>query len=395
MMRYVLSLICGLSLVACGGKDEPTTQKQLIEKPQLSNPKEDPKAQPKAEPTPPALPPAPGEENPPKADAPKTTTRPDALYMAQRSVAEWAVPSSDYLQKLDLDALILDGKANGIDLKTLAPYIRLYSTMPGATERYVFTDEDMAATTIQDLRYDSQARALTFELSYKGIPSRTRLKLELDKMAYFDARVKLRSDFAPAHYIRGTAKHLDLYSGAILDYDRSHYAAVIDNEKNVYANVGTDELSFDVKLYRAGGEGSYPIATLRKTLSDFRPLTALKKDLQLSSSHSLQQYLKQRLSKVQGDVDVTQRVSNMAPLWYQHLMLTIRGTQLVHQSNGTFAAVETTQEYADLYFEHMRFTLHSARLQGRDLILDLSLVSTNEQVVEGLRYTVQVVAVRD
>lgn len=395
MMRYVLSLICGLSLVACGGKDEPTTQKQLTEKPQLSNPKEDPKAQPKAEPTPPALPPAPGEENPPKADAPKTTTRPDALYMAQRSVAEWAVPSSDYLQKLDLDALILDGKANGIDLKALAPYIKVYATTPEVSTPYYFTAEDIAESSIKNLKYDGYANRLSFDLVYKGITSTQPLHLTLDKMAYFDARVKLRSDFAGERYLYGTSKHLDLYSGAILDYDQKRYAAVIDNVNGISANGSMGELSFDVTLTKKNSDGSEPIARLRKTLSGFRNLSMLQQDLKVSSSHNLQQDFKKRLEKAQDNVAVKRALENTIRLWEKHLMLTIRGTQLVHLQDGTFVPEQKTQEYADLYFEHCRFELESAQIDGSDLVMQLRLLQTNEQAVQNVQYTVRVSAVKN
>lgn len=395
MMRYVLSLICGLSLVACGGKDEPTTQKQLIEKPQLSNPKEDPKAQPKAEPTPPALPPAPGEENPPKADAPKTTTRPDALYMAQRSVAEWAVPSSNYLQKLDLDALILEGKANGIDLKALAPYIKVYATTPEVSTPYYFTAEDIAESSIKNLKYDGYANRLSFDLVYKGITSTQPLHLTLDKMAYFDARVKLRSDFSGERYLYGTSKHLDLYSGAILDYDQKRYAAVIDNVNGISANGSMGELSFDVILTKKNSDGSEPIARLRKTLSGFRNPSMLQQDLSVSPKHELKTYFSTRLTKMSESADVAERFRSTVNEWSKHFDLQIRNVALVRESDGTWRSPDVTFDYADLYFGRVRFELVSAKLENKDLNLVLRLVEANEQAVQNVQYTVRVSAVKN
>ncbi|MDY5858101.1 MAG: hypothetical protein SPK09_02575 [Porphyromonas sp.] len=390
MMKYVLSLTCGLCLVACGGKDEPKTQTPLVENPQITKPNVEPNPKAKDEPTPPAT--------PPPANEPPKATRPADHYMASRAVAEWSVEPAVYLQALDLDALLLDNQPAGIDIKTLAPYIKLSATTPEATERYSFTPEDIEQTSIRDLRYNSANRSLEFSLSYRSATSSERVRLPLNSNDYFAHKIRLRDDFAGERYLYGTAKWLALYAGDILDYDRNRYAVVIDTEVGLSKNVSSGELTFALKLYRANTDASYEIARVYKTLTGFRPLTALKQDLKLSSSHDLQQYFKQRLAKanIQGDADVTQRFSSSTELpWSKHLMLTIRGTQLVHQDRGTFVAEEHTPKYADLYFEQMRFTLHSARLQGRDLILELSISSINDYAVEGLRYTVSVIAVRD
>ena len=130
---------------------------------------------------------------------------------------------------------------------------------------------------------------------------------------------------------------------------------------------------------------------MRKEVNNFKPLTELKKDIDISSSATLDETLKKKLK---GDFtegkDMSDKLKSGIMNWIKQAQFSYKGEALDYYTKGMNDIISCgsgiTQENGDLYLENPRFELVSAVIQDAKLRVTVRLTFANEVAVEGVTF---------
>lgn len=371
-----------LALSACGSKDEPTPVKPQPkpagqEQVDPKDPKDKPKDQEGTNPQEP--------KDKPKEEEPKTPTKPSAYAFATRLHAQLKVSPEQWARGFDLASLYEDGNVQPFTAEYLSSYLSFHTSETDGSLPYTLTAEELKDLQIVDLRY--RAPYVQFYTSYKGVRSQQMSSISLPLQSYYAQLITIDPAFAPEHYAYGTARHLDLYLGHLLIYDRARYAVSL--ESNGAQTQSAVAIGFNVSVRLKADERE--LTQLSLNASPFRALSHLKDELKIYATYELKEYMKRHLKGLQADAgDIMNRIQHIdTRVWAKHLTLNLAGKDLVWEE-GSAMPSPTTLADAHLYLSAPRFQLLGAQLRDGDLYLRLQLVSVNEQSVDGLIYDVPV-----
>ncbi|WP_152570510.1 hypothetical protein [Porphyromonas cangingivalis] len=313
--------------------------------------------------------------------------RPSDSEIGIRAYATWKVKGEELFKTFDLDPLYINNKTEMYDTEYLARFVSFISSNTQG-QQYILTAEDMKHVKIIDLRYDRAKESITFKIGYKGFSSSSYATLPLRPMDYYDHKVSIVENFAPQKYMRGVFMHLGLYSGHMLSYDHDKYVVELsdnghqgdDNNNALWLTVSLRDKDSDREL-----------ATLRKEVNNFKPLTELKKDIDISSSATLDETLKKKLK---GDFtegkDMSDKLKSGIMNWIKQAQFSYKGEALDYYTKGMNDIISCgsgiTQENGDLYLENPRFELVSAVIQDAKLRVTVRLTFANEVAVEGVTF---------
>lgn len=368
-MHHKILLVCALALTlgACGGKDEPSPEKppvKPIEKEQTT-------------------PTDPKEED--EKETPKAPAKPSAYAFATRLHAQLKVSPEQWTRGFDLATLYEDGNAQPFTAEHLSSYLSFHTSEADGTLPYTLTADELKDLQIVGLRYS--APYVQFYTSYRGVRSQQMSSISLPLESYYAQRITIDPAFAPQHYAYGTARHIDLYLGHLLIYDRSRYAVSL--EGNGAQSQSAEAINFSVSVSLQRDERELVQLSLRA--QPFRALSQLKDELEIYSTHGLKEYMQRHLRGLQPDAgDVMNKIQHIdTRVWAKYLALSLAGHDLAWDGENVVPS-QNTLEQAHLYLGAPRFQLLGAELRGGDLHLRLRLSYVNEQSPEGLTYDVQV-----
>lgn len=414
MKKNIWAMALVLALMACG-QDEPRLEprKPQVEEPQKGKDEKkdtanekpaDPKGEtPKDEQNPETpQPEAPKPQNPqpeqpqpeqPQPEEPKD--RPTDFYIGTRLQVGWRVQPAVYLGVLDLEKLLVYHQADDITIERLKPYLSIYSTDTSG-KQYWLTDEELKQVQIVEVRYvDHQFGngSITFKTRYKSFLSTSRHSLPFDRNAFFATKVKLNPEFHGKWYMRGVAKHIDLFYGDAIKYDESLYAAELDEQSVDYSD-SDNSIRFTLELkHLATGRD---LARIPVKLDQFKSLKNLKQDLFISNDYELLGIMRKKLERYKPGGDLVQLVNLGITNWIKHTNLGIRqGERAANMLHWETVGIQggivdvlvpdsQTKRDLDVYLESPKFSVLEAILVDRHLELKIKLEYVNNQALEGI-----------
>lgn len=365
MFQKIIVLMLGISLYACGTKDEPIAPTKKAPEPPQSGQS--------------------GSNN-----DNSQTKRPEDYQLVQRARIAWRTASERYYTGFDFKALFIDRNSAKFTCQYLRQFAKLYTSLTDGSQ-YDFTEEDYQDVVIKSIRYDESSQNIELQFSYKGFTSEL-LSLPFKLSEYYDRQVTLNPNFASERYAIGFAKHPALFQGDLLNYDEDTYAVTILENSGLSIQDQARTVSFTVRV--ANKQTNELIVTLQKTLQGFRSLQQLQTDLTISSTAELLTELRPKVATAPDGADLTEQLRPGVNAWIRKAYLEIRGSRLLNAGNGDWVPEQINHDLADLYFPGMRFDLLSARIQGRDLKLRIALLAVHEVVLQDVSFACTVFGVR-
>ena len=322
--------------------------------------------------------------------------KPTDEAMAKRVVATWK-SGMDYQKEFDFDTLYRVGNASKFTIDYLSKFIDLTSSAPDGSRRYTFTSEDLAKTTISDVKYtpvSSHDGNISFTVTYKGIKSNTGAgapAVLFDKNLYYQNMVSPNPDAAKTFYMRGVYENIDVFFAGLLKYDNVKF---LPRVMHAIKNDGSNNISLTLKLTANDGHET-ELAQFTQTIKGFKPLTDLSNELQLAGSTELGEYFGKKFRNTPNGDKLSQMPEPR--LWIEKARKGIRrGGNLIELSseevNGArvWHPASGSGSNLDIYLASPRFEVIEARKDGIFLHLKLKLVSVNDTAVEGVVISMQV-----
>ena len=327
--------------------------------------------------------------------------KPTDEAMAKCVVATWK--SNIAFQKdFDFDTLYRLGDLSKFTTAYWSQFVDFTASAPDGSRRYVFTPEDLAQTTISDIRFSasgSRAGTISFVVTYKGIKGNTSSgvngapQLSFDKNAYYKHQVSLHTEAVKGFYMRGVYEHIDVFYAGLLQYD---HAKFIPRILHKIKNDGDNTISVTLKLLANDGKET-ELAQFEQTLNGFKPLADLNKDLLLANSTELGKYFGKKFRTTPDGDKLAQMSASPVRAWIEKVQMGVRrdGNHIdlwpekETRSNGSsivtvWKPASGSGSTLDLYFENPIFEIVEARKEDIFLNLKLKLTSVNETAVEGV-----------
>lgn len=320
----------------------------------------------------------------------KQVKRPDDVTLGRRMQVAWRVAPEVYLRGIELEALYLDGKADWFTAEALAPYVRFYSSSASG-EQYELTAEEVKSLQLKEVKYSTKASGsgeLTFKTVYKGTTSDAARSLEVNINDYYAQRLPLNKDFPPTRYMRGIYEYLDLYISSLITYDTRRYAALLKSDsKQEQSSANT--LSFTIELHRQGAGADQVIATIPFTVSGFKPLTNLEKDLYISHDSEFIETMSTKLKGWNKKEDLSAYLNRGLENWITKTQWVFRypgnpqnlvwgQKQLAGGSQLLLSGASGEDKGRDIYLLAPRLRVTEARLEGTTLKATMELLGVNE-----------------
>ncbi|MBO1364096.1 hypothetical protein JHU38_10000 [Prevotella sp. A2931] len=321
--------------------------------------------------------------------------KPADELMAKRVVATWK-SGVDYQKDFDFDALYRLKDASKFTTNYWAQFIDLTSSTPDGTVHYTFTPEDLAKTTITNVKYtsaNSQGGTISFTVTYNGIKGNTGSgvhgapSLLFDKTLYYQNQVPVNTEAAKTLYMHGVYENLAVFYTELLQYDKDKFVPQIAHKVKDDSN---NTISVTLKLLANDGKET-ELAQFDRTLGGFKPLTDLKSDLLLANSVELGQYFGKKFrSSADGD-KLSQMEQYPVKAWIGMAQKSIRRggnsieltAEQVKGSNGSslvtvWKPMSGQGSNLDIYLSNPIFEVTEARKEGNFLYLKLKLRAVNE-----------------
>lgn len=328
--------------------------------------------------------------------------KPERYRVASSLQVKWNNNEEERYKNLDFESLILKKGTEKFTVDNLKDYVEFYATSY-SSEKYDLTPEDIEKLKVESIELKGRQFDSTLEMkfSYDGFKSNNVVKLDFNRSKYYHHKVVVNKDFAKGKYMRGVYENLSLFMGDMISYDTNVYAA----ERNVNSMRNksdfSNSLNFDFNLnYR---DGDVNLVNLTKEITGFKPLSDLKQELQIYSSHDLLEYMKKKVSSSTPDGDVTSKIPAPA-VWIKHTQLSLKRDGISKniywdKSNNKDYPVEIItggheKSMLDVYFERPTFNLISAVLKDGNLTLRVQLVHVNETSIEDAFYDIVVYKVK-
>ncbi|MDO4691380.1 MAG: hypothetical protein Q4A64_00740 [Porphyromonadaceae bacterium] len=430
MKKIVWGLALAIALAACGKQNEPVLEPKKPEieepnkkdEPKKEDPKqEEPKGEDPKEDTPKNDEPKPEQPKPeePKPDEPKPeqpkpeepkpdepNTKPTDYYIGTRMQVNWGVKPEVYLKAVEFESLFVHNNPQGFTMEKLKPYLKIYSTDLSG-KPYTLTDEDLKLVQIVDVRYENShygKGSITFKTKYKTYQSDSRHSLPFDRNGFYANKVKLNPSFAGKWYMRGVAKHLALFYGDAVMYDRALYAAELDEQSIDYRD-SDNTIRFNLVLKYLATDKE--LARVPIILSSFKPLTALQQDMFVAQTYQLKEAMKKKMQSYREGRDLTQHIELGISNWIKNVSVGIRQGERaanmlqweevsVHGGSVNALTPETgNRNDLDVYLEDPRFSVVEAKLIGRNLELKLKLNYANAVSLDNVIMPLTVHGVKD
>lgn len=297
------------------------------------------------------------------------------------------------IEGFDFETLLLKKGTQKYTADYLKQYIDFEATADDG-RIYPLTAEDLALLKVKSIDLTDHALLLAFTYRNTDTP---RLQLDFDKMKFLLDRVQVNTQFVKNRYMSGVFSYLATFFPDLLTYDHNLYTAELEKVNVVKTkDDAANTFSFELKL---SGKGSQtPLAKLTKKISGFKPLTDLKKELKMTATKELQDYIKGMLHEdVNKRGDIAKRLENTSE-WIRKTTLALKRNGIEHklswaQTTGTdkFAILgELDKNSLDLHFADPQFRLESISLKDQTIELKVQLTSVNGQRINEVYFTIVV-----
>lgn len=318
--------------------------------------------------------------------------KPDAYTIGSRMQVRWKVSQERYLDYIDLDALYVDHDASKFTAKYLASVVEFYSTAVDG-KPYYLTAEEAEAIEILEVRY--RGESIELKTRYKGATSQNRLSLDFNRRAYYDRKVRVNNTPAAQWYMYGIAEddNMALFLGDFLEYDDSKYAAV---HTNTHLDNSGNAVSVEFKLMSRKDDRE--LAILQKTITGFKPLSDLAKDIFVASHYDLVEYFQARFKGLNGE-QLKNRVASSLYTWIKKAGFYYAKPNVelewvnIRVDGGSVAGLsgrDGSRGKMHLYFKNPRFEVVSVEQTDHRLNVKLKMTFVNEVALDNVFYTLSV-----
>ena len=249
----------------------------------------------------------------------------------------------------------------------------------------------MKSLQLKEVKYSAKASGageLSFKTVYKGTSSDAARSLEGNINDYYAQRLPLNKDFPPTRYMRGIYEYLDLYISSLITYDTGRYAALLKSDSKQEQS-SANSLSFTIELHRQGASADHVIATIPFTVSGFKPLTNLEKDLYISHDSEFIETMSTKLKGWNKKEDLSAYLNRGLENWITKTQWVFRyprnpqnlvwgQKQLAGGSQLLLSGVSGDDKGRDIYLLAPRLRVTEARLEGTTLKATMELLGVNE-----------------
>ena len=314
--------------------------------------------------------------------------KPDTYYLGSRSYAQWKVDEDVYLKEFDLEGL-LTGKKEDLSRYTLTylkDFISFYSFDSSGTI-YPFSEEELNDIEVSDLSYE--AGYLQFTTRYKGVKSLSATRLPMDKKRYYASKLGINKAFVATYYMHRVYQNLDVFYSHLLTFDFEKYVVeLVGDSKSL--NSQDNSLSFTVRISLR--ETQKELVEVEKTITGFKPLGELKKDLLIASSADLQEHIKNLIQRNPKEDRMAYLLKSSIGKWIQkaqigrvdngHLLDWVE----VQVPGGSVMALVEDANLPEMekwiYLERPIFELISYQFIERNLWVKVKLAAANEVALD-------------
>lgn len=316
----------------------------------------------------------------------KTSVSLTSYEIGSRGYAQWSVDPSVYLKDFNLDKLLLDKDPAFFSVEYLKKFVNFYASSTGGQHR-LLTPEEVNGISIKDIAFGAN-NTITFRTEYQSIKSSVVSSLEFDKETHYGMKITLNGDFISKRYMRGVFNRLGEFVQGLLDYDRTHYAAILDADS--YEDNHSNSIGLNVQFQNV--KNGELITNLHKNISGFKPLSDLKNELLLVSSSSLEDYMKSKSLTTKTADKRNEFLKATIATWIKKLQFSISRNKGIYKLewNDQYTALYGNGEIRDVYLEHPSFTVVSSSIDGNILKLSLQLTAVNGESLSNLNYDIEV-----
>lgn len=309
--------------------------------------------------------------------------------------AKWKNNEDERYKNFDFETLILNKSKDKYTIDYLKEYIEIYATSHEGSV-YELTPEDIAKLKISsiELRGSQYDNTLDIKFTYDDMLANNSARLSFDRRKFYSDRLQVNKEFVKNRYMRGVYEHIDMFLGDMISYDINVYEIDRNGETPKSKSDYSNTLNFDFNLRYQ--QGDVNLVKLTKEVEGFKPLSDLKEELEIYSSHELMEYMKSKLSSNHAEGDVSKKIPD-ASLWIKKTQLSLKrngGSQSLHWSkphskdaSSDIIIGEDTKSMLDVYFERPTFKLVSAVLKDKDLTIKVKLEHVNDTAIEDAYYT--------
>ncbi|MDO4707019.1 MAG: hypothetical protein Q4A61_01180 [Porphyromonadaceae bacterium] len=319
--------------------------------------------------------------------------RPSSYTVGSRMQVRWKVPEDQYLDYIDLHALHIERQTDKFTTEYLAPVVEFYSSDTGG-KIYRLSSKETERIELLDVKYIRGS--IEFKTRFEGATSQTSLRLNFDNNAYYSRKVKVNLAPAKQWYMYGVAdsKIMDIFMGEFFEYDSDKYF-LVHNNTTANSSTNTAVVNFSVMSKRTVSV----LGNVSKTISGFKPLTDLSKDLFLASTYDLVNYFKAKFRDLQEE-QLKQRLQNSLHAWIKQVQvyhanpnIPLAWEQIDVQGGSVpgLSGRDGTKSKMHLYFLNPRFEVISAKkFDNKNLEVKLKLNFINDTAIEGVEYALYV-----
>ena len=325
--------------------------------------------------------------------------------MAMRAVAKWK-DGVDYLSEFDFDTLFRLKKTDKFTAEYLSKLVDLSASAADGSNHYTFTPDDWAKTAISEVRYvpsNSHSGHVMFTITYNGIKGKTdnngSPSLAIDKNAYYAKQFTVDTEAAGKRYMRGVYRHLDVFYGSLIKYDKDKFAPLLASKQK---NDGDNSIELTIKLTPKDGSET-ELAQFTLTLKSFKPLSDLNNEWAMAGKTEVNQFFGKRFRNT-ADGDKTAQVKGIdTRLWLKLVQMTVKRSgdlvslspEEVKSENGNYNVTawipeDGKTEHKDIYLEEPRIEVTAAEKKGNFLYIKYRLTSVNETAVAGVEKRIEV-----
>lgn len=306
--------------------------------------------------------------------------KPDNYFFGNSLYADWKPNQPNLLKEFALDKLIEDKNKAFFTGEYLSRFVQFKTSQhTTGVYGYMLSDEEAKAVKVTDI-YHSQG-AIRFRTEYNGVRSGRELTLVFDEIAYYTNKVTVDNSTAGRFYATGIAEHADFYLTQFVDYDMTRY---YHEEVVAHSANAESEVVFQFKLYSQKDERT-PLATITKTVSGFRSLQNLSKDLVVYGNYELGQTLHRIVGNTQGGDLLPAKLNQSIDNWIKKASFKIGDHQLgfrditVDNGRSTISVLQGggRLEGLHLYFVSPRFFVTSASREGNFINVKFKIQHVN------------------
>ncbi|MGL5635526.1 MAG: hypothetical protein ACRDD0_01445, partial [Bacteroidales bacterium] len=325
------------------------------------------------------------------------------FYMATRVNASWkeGIASPESLP-IPFDEFYRLKKSDKFTAEFLSQWVHFYSTSPGGSDLYDFTDEDIAKMELSDVEYDNGK--ISFVLTYDGIRGNDSYKgrpnLNFDKNDYYKSRIKL-TDEPKYYYMQGVYQNLESFYGSFIELedDKVFVAELVPDSKR-YDN--TKDIVTCTLTLSTFNNSNEELARFEYEFKGFKPLTDLQKEWVVSTKEELNSYMSKRFASA-ADGDVSEQMQRYAVSYWMKLakMEVRRNSRLLElycdkatQNNievDAWIPVSRRVLHSDVLLIAPHFEVLSAQKKGNVLTVTVAMKYVNEVSIDGVKATFDIV----